>query len=60
MALKQAVPAESLVAANSSTAIALGAGGACSPHQCKKNPFSKAIEPNLLDEVRNEAFHEAY
>src|SRR4030081_1415025 len=41
MALKQAVPPESLVelgfrAAKSSTAIALSARGACTPHQCNK------------------------
>jgi hypothetical protein len=30
------------------------------PTSVQQNPFSEAIQPNLLDEVRNEAFHEAY
>jgi hypothetical protein len=60
MGLKQAVPAESLVAAKIFNSHCLGRRWCMYPTSVQKNPLSKAIEPNLLDEVRNEAFHEAY
>src|SRR3979411_1757517 len=46
MGLEQAVPAESLVAAKSSTAIALSARGACTPHQC--NRIRSAKQQSLI------------